>query len=176
MANVNFPHGLRPCMRTESGGFPAVEPYSKAVGYAYAIYQWDPVTLLDGVLNGPANGITAGTTRYRGVALNWSLASVAATMLIMNQKDAIYEAQDDATGTTSATNGPGFNANLTTTAGDSTLNRSKVQISATSIATTSSLDVGLLRLLLDPTNAYGNYSRFELMFNKFLTNPEVTQT
>lgn len=177
MANVNNPHGLRPLMRTMAGGNPSMEPYTKAAAYGYAIYRWDPVTLLAGVLNGPASGITAGTTRYLGVSLMFSLASVLATMLIMDSPDAIFEAQEDNSGGSNiAAAKMGYNANLTTTAGDSTLNASKVQISGTSVNTTSSLDVNLLRLLNSPDNAYGAYGRCELVFNKHLKNKEVTVT
>lgn len=177
MANLNGPHGLRPCMRNDGGGNPTVNPYTKEVGYAYAIYRWDPVTELAGVLNGPANGITPGTTRYRGVNLNGSAASLAATCLVMDSKDAVYEAQEDNSGGANVVAAKmGYNANLTTTAGDATLLSSKVQVSGTSIATTSSLDVRLLRLLAAVDNAYGAYGRIELKFNKFLDNPEVTVT
>lgn len=177
MANTDAAHGLRPCMRNDGGGNPTVNPYTKAAAYGQAIYRWDPVTLLAGVLNGPASGITAGTTRYRGVSLNASIASTLATHLVMDAKEAVYEAQEDGTGAANAVAAKmGYNANLTTTAGDATLLSSKVQISGTSINTTSSLDVRVLRLWLSADNAYGANGRFELKFNKFLDNPEVTVT
>lgn len=177
MSNVNNPHGLRPLMRTTSGGNPEINPYTKEVGYAQAIYRWDPVTLLAGVLNGPASGIIAGTTRYLGVALAFSLASVAAVMQIMDSRNAVFEAQEDNSGAANLVAAKmGYNANLTTTAGDATLNQSKVQVSGTSINTTSSLDVNIRRLLDAPDNAYGAYGRVELVFNKHLSNPEITVT
>lgn len=178
MANVNNPHGLKPLMRTMAGGNPGCEPYTKAVGYAQAIFKWDPVTLLAGVLNGPASGITPGTTRYLGVNLAWSPASTAAVLLIMDSPDAIFEAQEDNSGAANVVAAKmGYDANLTTTAGASvTRDNSAVQVSGTSINTTSSLDVNLLRLLNDPTNAYGAYGRLELIFNKHLKNKEITVT
>lgn len=179
MANVNNPHGLRPLMRTMAGGNPGMEPYTKAAAYAFAIYKWDPVTVLAGVLNGPASGITPGTTRYQGVNIGaFSLASLLATMLIMDSPDAIFEAQEDNTGGSNiAAAKMGYNANLTTTAGASvTRDNSAVQISGTSVNTTGTLDVKLLRLLTDPTNAYGAFGRCELIFNKHLMNKEITET
>lgn len=177
MANVNNPHGLRPLMRTDSGGAPECEGYTKALAYGQAIYIWDPVTLLAGVLNGPASGITPGTTRYLGVALNASLASLLATMVVMTARDAMYEAQEDASGAANVVAAKmGYNANLTTDAGDATRLVSKVQISGTSINTTSSLDVNIRRLYNVPDNAYGANARLEIKFNKHLQNPEVTQT
>ncbi len=184
MSNVNHPFGLKPLMRGLNGGCPTLEPYIKEVGYAYPIYRFDPVTELAGVLNGPANGITPGTTRYRGVSMDFSLASVAAggvdtspAMLVMDAKDAVFEAQEDNSGGANVVQAKmGYQANLTTTAGDATLKQSKVQISGTSINTTSSLDVRLLRLVADPTNAYGAFGRIELVFNKHQGTPEITVT
>jgi hypothetical protein len=186
VANVNNPHGLRPLMRTQAGGAPQTEPFPKQSTYAYAIFKWDPVTELAGYLNGPANGITPGTTRYLGVSMNWSKASVAADHLIMVDPGAIFEAQEDNSGGSNVVAAKmGYNANLTTTAGGSvTRDNSAVQVSGTSINTTSSLDVKLqgiwggqsLGVALAVDNAFGAYARLELRFNKHLRNAEVTQT
>jgi hypothetical protein len=178
VANVNNPHGLRPLMRNFQGGRVSAEYFTKEVGYGQAIYVWDPVTLLAGVLNGPASGITPGTTRYLGVVLGpGSPASTAAQLLVVRSRDAVYECQEDASGAANVVAAKmGYNANLTTTAGDSTRLTSKVQVSGTSINTTSSLDVHIERLVNAPDNAYGANARLEIRFNKHLDNPEVTQT
>lgn len=179
MPNVNNPHGLRPEMRGKQGGAPQTNAYTKAAAYAAAIFKWDPVTLLAGVLNGPASGITAGTTRYRGVALNWSPASTLASILVIDEKDAMYEVQEDNSGAANLVAAKmGYNANLAfgTAGGGVTRDNSGVQLSGTSIATTAALDVSIDRLYTDPTNAYGAYGRVEVRFNKFLDNPEVTVT
>jgi hypothetical protein len=180
LSNVNNPHGLRPLMRTQSGGGVQTEPWAKAVGYAYAIYKWDPVTSLAGVLNGPASGITPGTTRYLGVSLTWSIASVAATHLVLVDPGDLFEAQGDGSDAALAVTGStdyNANLNLTGTAGGGvTRDNSGVQITETTIAVTSSLDVKLLGMLNEIDNAFGAYCRWELRFNKHLRNPEVTAT
>lgn len=178
MANVNNPHGLRPFARNFQGGRPQLFAGIKEVGYAAAIYTHDPVTIVAGVLNGPASGITPGTTRYAGVNFGLgSPASVAAVLAIHRAKDAVYECQEDATGAANVVQAKmGYNANLTTTAGDATRFWSKIQVSGTSINTTSSLDVKIERLVNAPDNAYGANARLEIRFNKHLDNPEVTQT
>jgi hypothetical protein len=177
MANVNNPHGLRPLMRNFNGGRPECESYTKQAAYAQAIYIWDPVTELAGVLNGPASGITPGTTRYRGVAMDYSLASLDAVMTIMDGSGAMFETQEDNSGAANVVAAKmGYLANLTTTAGDSTRNTSKVQLSGTSINTTSSLDVKIERLLNVPDNAYGAFGRLEIHFNKHQGTLEVTAT
>lgn len=182
MANVNNPFGLRPVMRTLGGGNPNVFGYTKAAAYAQAIYKWDPVTQLAGVLNGPASGMTAGTTRPIGVALAYSLASIAATMLIMDDPEAIFCVQGDGSGSggnTIAAAHMGYNANLNytgTAGGGVTRDNSGVQLTESTIAVTATLDVRILRLHNDPTNAYGLNGIVEVVFNKHLNNKEVTTT
>ncbi len=178
MSNVNNPSGLRLLTRNAQGGRIQCESYTKAAAYGYAIYERDPVTLLAGVLNGPASGITPGTTRYRGVVLGpSSLASLAALQLVADSKDAVFECQEDASGASNVVAAKmGYNANLTTTAGDATLQSSKVQVSGTSINTTGTLDMRIIRLVNKPDNAYGANAQLEVRFNKHLDNPEVTQT
>lgn len=171
MANVNNPHGLRPLMRTDAGGRPQCEAYAVASNYGYAIYIWDPVTRLAGVLNGPASGITPGATLYLGVALNAVLASTGGTIIVMDQFDALFETQEDASGAANVVAGKmGYNANLTATAGDATRLWSKVQLSGTSIdvGTSGALDVNIRRLLNVPDNAYGANARLEIKFNRHL--------
>lgn len=202
MANVNNPFGLRPLMRTLSGGNPNVFGYTKAVGYTHAIYKWDPVTQLAGVLNGPASGLTAGTTYLIGVVLagtvvlptstgavytqtmpsNWWTASVAAELLVMDDPGALYEVSGDGSGSGSnviaaATMGYNANLNYTGTAGAGvTRDNSGVQLTESTIATTSTLDVRILRLHLDPTNAYGVNGIVEIDINKHLNSKAITAT
>ncbi len=185
MANVNNPYGVKPLMRDATGGPTGLEDYVVESGYAYAIYKNDPVTELAGVLNGPANGITPGTTLYRGVAADYNpastgrggTASLNPPMGVIDSPQALFEAQEDNSGGANVVQAKmGYNANLTTTAGDATLKQSKVQVSGTSINTTSSLDVRIRRLIKDASNAYGAYGRLEVMFNKHLGNFGVTAT
>lgn len=171
-------------MRDATGGPSGLEPYIKESTYAAAIYKGDPVTQLAGVLNGPASGITPGTTLYRGVSMDTSAASTGQggassnpPMGIIDSPAAVFEAQEDNSGAANVVQAKmGYNANLTTTAGDATLKESNVQVSGTSINTTATLDVRIKRLVTDPTNAYGAYARLELVFNKHLGNFGVTAT
>ncbi len=182
MSNINKPKGLEPLMRNRNGGAVQTNPYTKAAAYGYAIYMWDPVTLLAGVLNGPASGITPGTTRFRGVSLAWSVASVLATHEVIDSADAMYDVQGDGSGATShviaaATMGYNANLNVATLAGGTvTRNLSGVQLTESTIDVTATLDVNIERLVTDPNNAYGLNGRVEVRFNKFLGNPEVTVT
>src|SRR5690242_14848699 len=105
-------------MRTTAGGQPQCEDWTKAAAYGAAIFKWDPVTLLAGVLNGPASGITAGTTRYLGVALNYAAASVLSHHQVITDPGALFEAQGDGSASGDAeidADAMGYNANLNLT-------------------------------------------------------------
>ena len=181
MANVNNPHGLRPLGRTQAGGYPQCEKYSKLVGYAFTCFKWDPITLLaTGFIGVPADtapAITPGTTRFLGVALNWSPAATASDHQVMVDPGALYEAQGDgSTGANVTLANMNLNANLniTTAGGGVTRDNSGAQINEATIAVTATLDVRILRLLDAIDNAFGANARLELKFNKHLFNAEVT--
>jgi hypothetical protein len=175
MANPNNPHGLRPLMTSVTGGAVAVSQFSKAVGDAQAIYRQDVLTRAAGGAVSSA-GITPGTTLIQGVALDFGKASTATLHLVITDPGALFEAQSDlsaagATASLVAAN-MGLNANLTAWGAGSTLppNLSATQISATSAAVTSTLDVHLLGLYADIQNAFGNYCRIEIVINKHRFN------
>jgi hypothetical protein len=170
MANVNFPHGLRPLGVSLSGGAPVFEEFSKAVGYGTAIFVYDAVNrVADGTIEASA---TPGTTLYSGVSMNYGALSTATTHTVCISPDAIYEAQaNDGTGFAEAD--MGLNANLVLTAGNTTTKMSKHQINVTGADVTNTLDVHLLKLLNVPDNAAGGYARVEIMFNKHRMAPGV---
>ncbi len=166
-------------MRNFGGGASELSPYTKAAAYAYAIFKHDPVTQLAGVLNGPASGITPGTTNLVGVAAQNSAASTLLDpFMVYDSPLSLFDVQEDASGAANAVAAKmGYLANLTTTAGGTpTPDNSNVELSGTSINTTSSLDVKIMKLIKDPTNAYGAWARLEVMINKHLHNPLVTAT
>lgn len=170
MANVNNPHGLRPLMRSWGGGPLEAAKLLKAVGYAAALFRWDPVTQLAGYLNGPASGITPGTTYYRGVTLNPGAASTATEHQVIVNPWALFDVQEDNSGAANVVQAKmNYNANLTTTAGGTpTADNSNVALSGTSIAVTATLDVRITALLEAEDNALGAYARLEVRFNKHL--------
>lgn len=178
MANVNAPFGLRPIGRSAAGGCVQTNIYPKIAGTATIIYQNDVVRhLADGITAGG----TPGTDLFLGVALNYGAASTATTHLVIDDPLAIFEVQDD--GTTNSTAGVqsadlGLNVNFVFTAGDATLRRSKHQIATSTKDTTNTLDAKILRRVSDfgiipgstdtPGNAWGQYCRVEIQFNKHM--------
>lgn len=167
MANVNFPHGLKPIGRL-SGGPQYIETFAKAVGYATAIFVFDAVNrVADASIEASA---TPGTTAYTGVSLDYGAASTATNHLVYVSPDALFEAQEDGSGTIDAVD-LGLNANLVLTAGNTLTHVSKHQIAGSTKQTTSSLDVHLLNFFNVPDNAFGANARIEIMFNKHRMSP-----
>lgn len=165
MANVDNPHGLSPLGRTLAGGLPTIESFVKAVGFGTALFIGDAVArAADGSID---KTITPGTTLYSGVNLNWGAASTATDHLVVTSPDALFEAQDNNSTDGFAAADMGLNANLELNAGSATTLLSGHEINESTINTTNSLDVHLLRLLGNPGNAYGTgWGRFEIVFNK----------
>lgn len=178
MANVDNPHGLMPLCRRANGGASELRAYTKAAAYGYAIFRWDPVTQLAGVLNGPASGITPGTTRLRGVSAEYSAASVLKELLVYDHPEDLFDIQGDASDATKLVAATmGYNANLSGTAGGTPVgDNSLIEIVETGVAVTSTLDVNVRRLIPVVGNAYGAWARVEVRINKHLGNHEVTQT
>ena len=171
MANLNNPHGLNLLGRTLAGGLPTVESFQKAASYGTAIFNGDAVArVADGTIS---KAITPGTTLYSGVALNYGAASTLTDHLVITSPDSLFEAQDNDATTGLLATDMGLNANLVLTAGDANTLLSKHQIDYSTIQTTNSLDVKLLRKYDVPNNDYGPYCRVEIIFNKHRMAPGV---
>lgn len=171
MSNVNNPHGFRPLGWCLGGGQPFITKLSKAVGFGTAIYPYDLVARAsDGSIN---TTITPGTTLISGVALDYGALSTATDHLVIISADALYEAQDNGSPGVAAAD-LGANANcIVSVAGTLTTKTSGHQIDASTIATTSTLDLHLMQLLAVPDNAHGNNARIEVVINKHRMNPGV---
>lgn len=172
MANRDNPHGLRPLMRTMSGGFPVIEQFTKDAAEAAAIFIFDAVNQeADG--NIEANSATPGTTLYTGVSLNHGAASKETKHLVIVSPDAVFEAQDNNDTDGIAAADIGLNANIELNAGNANTLISGHEIDESTAATTNSLDVKLLKKLDVPDNEFGPWCRVEIMFNKHRRAPGV---
>lgn len=164
MANVDNPHGLQPLMRSIEGGEVQVARFLKGAAVSGAIFINDVVARnADGNL---AAGGTPGTTTYDGVSLNRGATLTETWHDVIVTPKAVYEAQDN-----NDTNGfdfadQGLNVNIEFNAGNATTGISGHELDESTVATTASLDVHLLRLHRVPTNAYGAFGRWEVVFNK----------
>lgn len=169
MPNTDNPQGLRPLMRTLAGGLASVEPFTKAASYGTALFQWDAVArAADGTID---KAITPGTTAYSGVNLNYGAASTLTDHLVVTSPDALFVAQDNDDSDGLAEADMGLNANLELNAGSAATLLSGHEIDESTAATTNSLDVKLLRKWDVLNNAYGEFCRVEIIFNKHRMAP-----
>lgn len=164
MPNVDNPHGLISLGRTLAGGLPTIESFTKAAAFGTALFIGDAVArAADGTIN---TTITPGTTLYSGVNLNHGAVSTLTDHLVVTSPDALFECQDN-----SDTNGfdaadMGLNVNIELNAGSAATQLSGHELDESTINTTATLDMKLIRLYGNPNNAYGSNGRFEVMFNK----------
>ncbi len=172
MANIDNPHGLRPLMRTLAGGAPGLAYFKKAAGYGTALFLFDAVNqVADGSIEASA---TPGTTLYSGVNLNYGEPTKATEHLVIADPNAVYEAQcDDGGAATLDEADRGLNCNLLLGAGNALTMISGHEIDGSAKAVTATLDVKLLDKLAAVDNAYGAFSRFEIVFNKHRMHPAV---
>lgn len=172
MANVDNPHGLRPIMRTMSGGCPVIEQFFKDASEAAAIFIFDAVNQeADG--NIEANSATPGTTLYSGVSLNYGAALTLTPHLVIVSPDAVFEAQDNNDTDGTAAVDMGLNGNIELNAGSALTQISGHELDESTFNTTNSLDVKLLKKLDVPDNDFGSFCRVEIMFNKHRRAPGV---
>jgi len=177
MANPNNPFGFRPIARL--GGAPfSVTTYAKPAADANAIFVFDLVGYLTGTpLALPENPnfnlpriqsgsqLTPGTSLWLGASLSYGAASVASVHPVTDEIDTIYIAQGDGSITTSSHVHKNANVSVST-GGSTTTKQSGMQVSASSIATTSSLDLRIQRIAMLTGNAEGANAIVEVTINK----------
>lgn len=171
MANVDNPHGLSNLGRTLAGGMPTIESFVKAVGFGTALFIGDAIArAADGTID---KTITPGTTLFSGVNLNYGAASTATDHLVVTSPDALFECQDnnDTDGFVAAD--MGLNVNLELNAGSAVTQLSGHELDESTIQTTATLDVKLIRKYDVPGNEYTAWGRYEIMFNKHRMAPSM---
>ena len=84
---------------------------------------------------------------------------------MIDDPTAIFDAQDDASGSGFLLADTGLNANLVATAGSATTFMSKHQVATSTKATTAALDLHLIRLAPVGLNAYGINARILCSIN-----------
>lgn len=172
MANVNYPFGFRPMMRTTAGGQVSAVAAHKLVGYGTALFIGDAVThAASGTKNTACidAAITPGTTAVLGVNLNWGAASTATDhTIVLAEFGAVFLVQGDGTGSFLLVTTLSKNANIALTAGRTDLKTSKHSLSETSLAATNTLDLKVRKLFESPDNVVGQYARVEVTFNNLV--------
>lgn len=148
MANNDFPRGFIPF-----GKILRANPYTTAE----IIFAGDIVSMAD--TGTVAQACVSGATGAAlGVAAHY--AASGATVMVYDDPDQLFIAQEDADGGAMALADIGLNVNITDIAGDTTLKQSKQELDSSSKATTNTLPVRVLGLLNAPDNAIGNFARW----------------
>ena len=180
MANPNAPRGLIPYCNIWGAKYNgSFNVYYVPSSYATAIYVGDPVKIISGSSDNFGNpgvnlaasgdtilgvmvGIVNGGDMGAEVAVTRDLslyhpASTAQYIAVADDPNLLFAIQDDASSQATAPNlWPGKNANLTAGGGGSTTTGySSYQLQASSVATTNTLDLKIVRGLQQPDNTIG---------------------
>ena len=179
MANANVARGLIPYRNFDgsiwngSGNL-----YFVPAAYATALYIGDPVSIIstsndaNGIpavqvmaspgttpILGPIMGIVSGGTPQIAITRDQPIyhpASTAQYVLVADDPTLLFWIQDDASAQARAPNlWAGRNANLVSGTGSNVTGYSGWQLAASTVATTSTLDLKILRPLDQPDNAIG---------------------
>lgn len=197
MANVNAPFGLRPAKKSSNSVMSmGVNPYYVRSDYGTALFVGDAIvktgtanlTTFQGFEPGTlptVNKITAGTgNASTGVVVGFSVdpngqsnqynpASTERIAYVIDDANASFYIQDDATATLASTDvGANFNM-VITTAGSTTTGQSGTMLAANTTATTATLQLTILRLAPIPGNALGANAIWEVRLNNHTEAPNT---
>lgn len=164
MANIDNPNGFHCIGCGEGGGFSRRKVFSKAAGYATAIFPGDLVNrVADGSIEASA---TPGTTYYTGVAENYGAASVASEHLVVVDPFALFVGQDDGSGSGTLDADYGLKANAVLGAGVALTLKSGHEIATSTKAVTATLDLSLEGPWSAPDNVAGVNRKSIVRINK----------
>jgi len=185
MANLDKTAGMRPIKNLNGSPWNGkVNVYYKAAGLAEAMFVGTPVQLAGSAddtgkyptikLAGtdPIIGVIVGFCNTPYVAANLtdldsehSPVSTASYVCVCDDPGVIFEMQQEASTTDLDADDIGLNASPTTESGNTTTGLSTVVIDYSSINTTSTLSLRIMRLVDKVDNALGDYAKFEVMIN-----------
>lgn len=180
MANSNTPFGLRPVGTLGNASYAGkVQKFLSSTSETAAIGMGDPVALAgsadaDGVptcirmtAGGTAVGVVVGAVPDpTNLTTNYKPASTARYLLVETDPNTIYEVQETSASTSTyiAAASVGLNATLSMGTVDTTTGNGKTVLTTT-VATTTTLDVQILRLSPAVGNAIGQYAKWLVRLN-----------
>ena len=126
----------------------------------YAVAQANTVGVIMGFGDSPTQGASVDD-----LTLNYSPTSTAHYAFVCDDPTVIFGIQDDSKdGTALTIDAIGGNAEIATIAAcDTTTGYSKMELDSTSVTTTSTLPLKVLRLINRPDNALGEAAEWEVM-------------
>lgn len=196
MANANSPFGLKPLAYASGGPYNgAVQVYYVPATNATPLFLGDPLALLDGSAdaNGvPAVGIAkAGGSGYivgcfQGIANNAGQAVItltqnetpylpagqAAYVYVADDPNLVFLVQEDSVGGALVAGAASRNVDLIAGAGSTVTSFSGWMLQSSTLATTATLQMRLLRAYQSPDNAIGDQAKWLCRINLHsITNP-----
>jgi hypothetical protein len=181
MANVNAPTGFRPIGTIGQAGYTGkLSSYTVVVGDTSAIGIGDPVCLAASSAN--ASGLATARRATVGDALigvcvgvkptpadltlTYRKASTAMEIYVDTDPDTIYEIQEDADAGAVPATAIGLNADFILGTVDTVTGNGKTMLDSSSVETTTTLGLQILRASSDPKNELGvAYQRFVVLLN-----------
>lgn len=196
MANANTAFGLRPLAYASGAPYNgAVQVYYVPAANATALYLGDPLLVLDNSAdaNGvPAIGIAAAgggtyiTGTFAGRANNagelvipvlqgnnvYLPASTAAYIYVADDPNLVFEVQEDSVGGAMAAGAASRNVDLVAGSGSTYTSFSGWQLDSSTLQTTNTLQMRILRAYQSIDNSIGTYAKWLCRINLHsITNP-----
>jgi hypothetical protein len=171
MSNPNAPFGLRPIGTANGQPYTgAARVYSIPAGDGTAVFIGDAVKLVGTgqIINGSPYtdvaiaatgdvfvGAVIGVLPATRDSLTYRAASTQRLLLVADDPDLLFEAQQRNAGTALNVNDIGLNANIQVVAGSTVTGYSATVVDTTGPATTNTLDVKIMGIVDDPANDIG---------------------
>lgn len=182
MANANTPLGLVP--RKYLSGAPyngAVNQYAHDSGNAVAIFVGDLVTMtgasstigdqiLPNVVQSATGdifqGVCVGVIPITQASTIYSEASTQRIILVADDPNLVFEAQENSGGTPFTANDIGLNCNVIVGAGSIVTGQSGMELNTATEATDATLDLKITGFLNAPDNAIGANAKWFVRINR----------
>lgn len=189
MANPNTPYGLRPYAYASGAPYNgAIQTYYVPVGNATALYLGDPVLVVtnssdgNGVPTAEIAGAGGGgyvTGVFMGIVNNagqstitllqsqtpYLAASQAAYIAVADDPNLVYAIQEDSVGGAMVSGASSRNADLVAGSGSTVTSQSGWQLDSSTLQTTNTLQLRILRLLQEIDNAVGVNAKWLVRLN-----------
>lgn len=172
MANTNTPIGLRPVSNAYSAPFSdGGRQYYHDSGNAVAIFVGDLVTatgtttfangqiyanVVQGATGDVFQGVCVGVIPITRESLTYCAASTATIILVNDDPNALFEAQQVTGGTPLTANDIGLNVNVVVGTGSTVYGYSGMTLDNTTEATTNTLDLKIVGMPMRPDNDPGS--------------------
>lgn len=182
MANADTPFGLKPVQHRNGAPYNgSFRLYSVAAGDGTAILIGDPVVLagtsqtIDGRIYSDVvraatgnvfSGVCIGVVPVTQDSLRYRAASTQRVLMIADDPDLLFEIQEVSGGTALTANDAGLNADIIVAAGSTVTALSGVELNNATEATTATLDLHIVGVVMRDDNAIGEHCKWLVTFNR----------